>query len=177
MTPVSTFLQIDLQNLFYEARNRGQKVDLEKIWNHFNSRENEFLTEAVVYLIRSDDFDNSKFEVKLKSIGYRVCAKNSVKVVRDNKSFYKQTNHDVGIVVDCMDKIDSFKKWVLMSGDGDFVDICKYLKRKEKKIEIWSFKESYNSALEQYADKVCFINEDFFYKKPKISVFGFNLEF
>ena len=123
-------------------------------------------------MIRSEDFDSAKFEAKLKTIGYTLKIKNSVKTVRDNRTFYRG-NHDVGIAVDCLDKIDSFEKWILMSGDGDFVDLCKYLKSKNKKIEIWSFKECYNPQLEPYADKMYFIDEKFFLKKPHVTVFGF----
>jgi len=170
---ISTFLQIDLQNLFFEAKNKGQRIDFEKIWSYFNSRETEFLTEALVYMIRGDDFDSSKFESKLLSIGYKIKIKNALKIFKDGKSIYRQTNHDVGITVDCMDKINSFSKWILMSGDGDFVELAKYLRQHGKKVEIWSFKECYNSALESYADRIHFIDEDFFYKKPKVSVFGF----
>lgn len=175
----ATLLQIDLQNLFFEARNRGQKIDLERIWTHFSERESEFLTDALVYMIRSEDFDSAKFEVKLKTVGYNLKIKNSVKIIGDscpkcgaNRTFYRG-NHDVGIAVDCLDKIDSFQKWILMSGDGDFVDLCKYLKSKHKQIEIWSFKECYNPQLEPYADKMYFIEEDFFLKRPRITVFGF----
>lgn len=174
MNSTATFLQIDLQNLFFEARNKGQKIDFEKIWNHFNGRETEFLTDAIVYMIRGEDFDSSKFETKLKTFGYKVKTKKAFKIIRDNRTLYRQTNHDVEITIDCIDKIDTFNKWILMSGDGDFVEICKYLKQKGKKVEIWSFKECYNSTFELYADKIYFIDKKFFYKKPKITVFGFN---
>lgn len=174
MNNTATFLQVDLQNLFFEAKNKGQKIDFEKVWEYFNARETEFLTGASVYLIRGDDFDSSKFETKLKTIGYDIRTKNIVKFMRDNRPIYRNSNHDVGITVDCIDKIDTFNKWILMSGDGDFLELCKYLKQKNKQVEIWSFKECYNSSLEAYADRVYFIDEKFFYKKPKISVFGFN---
>jgi uncharacterized LabA/DUF88 family protein len=61
-----------------------------------------------------------------------------------------------------------------MSGDGDFAELCRYLKKKGKKIEIWSFKECYNPQLEQFADRMHFIPDKFFLKKPRITVFGFN---
>lgn len=170
----STFIQVDLQNLFFAARNHGQKIDFEKIWEHFNSRENEFLNEALVYMIRSQDFDSSKFEAKLKSIGYSLRIKQAFKLQNKNRTIYKQTNQDVLITIDCMDKINSFDKWVLMSGDGDFADLCSYLKKRHKQIEIWSFKECYNHNLEMYADKIHFIEDNFFYKKPVVNVFGFN---
>ena len=105
-----TFLQIDLQNLFYEARRRDEKIDFEKIWDSICSRESEFLTEATVYLIRSQDFDSDKFETKLKKWGYKIQAKNAHRVIKDGRVFYKQTNLDVEITVDCMTKMDSFDK-------------------------------------------------------------------
>jgi uncharacterized LabA/DUF88 family protein len=172
--PIPTLLQIDLQNLFYGARNLGQRIDLEKVWDFFRERETEFLSEALVYMIRGDDFDSTKFETKLKAIGYSLRIKHAIKMVKDSKVSYRQSNHDVGITVDCMDKIDVFKKWILMSGDGDFVDLCKYLKSKGRKIEIWGFKECHNPQLEPYADKMYFIDESFYLKKSRISVFGFN---
>lgn len=174
---IGTFMQVDLQNLFYAARNKGHKIDFEKIWTHFHERETEFMTDAFIYMIRSPDFDSSKFESKLKSIGYNLKIKNVLKINKGKKSIYKQSNHDVNITVDCLDRINSFNKWILMSGDGDFVDLCTYLKKKKKKIEVWGFRECHNSILEPYADKIYFIEDSFFYKKPKVNVFGFNFGF
>jgi len=169
-----TLLQIDLQNLFYEARNKNQRLDLEKIWEFFGQRESEYMTDALVYMIRGTDFDSTKFEAKLKSIGYSLRIKTALKVTKNSRTYYRQTNHDVAIAVDCLDRIDQFQKWILMSGDGDFVDVCKYLRNKGKKVEIWSFKDCYNPQLEQYADKMYFIGEDFYLKKSRVRVFGFN---
>jgi len=168
-----TLLQIDLQNLFYVAR--GQKIDYEKIWEYFNSRETEFLTKAFVYLIRSNDFDSSKFEDKLVKIGYSIREKNAVKTYRGNKTFYRQADHSVNIAIEALERIDTYQKLILMSNNGCLADLCKYMRSKGKKIEIWNFKDSFNPQLEQYADKLYFFDETFFFKKPKISVFGFNL--
>lgn len=174
MSTTATLLQIDLQNLFFEARNKKEKIDLEKVIQHFKSRNAEFLTEAIVYSIRGKNFDSSKFEKKLENIGYTLRVKNSYKMVRDNRVFYRQANHDVNITIDCMEKIDSYKKWILMSGDGDFIDLCKFLKKEKKEIEIWSFKECLNKNVFRYADKINYIENEFFLKTPKISVFSFN---
>jgi len=174
MSVSATLLQIDLQNLFFEARNQKKKIDLEKVLIHFKSRETEFLTKALVYMIRGDNFDSTKFEAKLKNIGYSIRVKNSYKMIRDNRVFYRQANHDVNITLDCLDKIDTFDKWILMSGDGDFINLCKYLKEKGKQVEIWSFKECLNRDVYKYVDEVNFIDKEFFLKIPKISVFGFN---
>ena len=164
----TTFLQIDLQTLFYEAKNKGQKIDFEKIWDHFNSRETEFLTKSIIYTVKSDDFNNSKFEAKLLSLGYELKSKPPLKSIRD-------TNHSIGITIDCIERINTFDKWILIANNGNFSDLCKYLKEKDKKTEIWSYKDCFDSSLEMYADKAYFIdNSMFYYKKPQIRVFGFN---
>lgn len=170
---MSTFVQIDLQNLFYGSRSKGRRLDFEKVWNHFRDRENEFLIGANIYLIRSPEFDSSKFEQKLKSIGFKV-------VTRDSRSKdfrspnAKEENHCVSITVDCMDKIDTFDRWVLMSGDGEFAPLCKYVRSKSKIVEVWGFKENHNTDLDPYVNRVRYIDEPFFYRKPQITVFGFN---
>ena len=132
----ATYLQIDLQNLFFEARNKGQKIDFDKVWHFFNDRETETLTVASVYLVRGEDFDSTKFEAKLTTLGYEIKAKNVVKFTKGTKIMFQNSNHDVNITIDCLDRIDTFNKWILMSGDGDFADLCKYLKQRKKKIEI-----------------------------------------
>jgi len=194
MKNLTTFLQIDLQDIFFEARERKEKLDFEKIWEYFNSRETEYLIGAYLYLIKKPFFDITKFEKKLESIGYTIKAKQFVnpqfkksiylesknkKLKPDNKSpihfqlIPRQTNHDVGITVDCIDKIRTYDKWIIMSVEGDIKALCQYLKQKNKLVEIWNFKENHNSSLEPFTDRFNFIDEKFFYKKPKVQVFGF----
>jgi uncharacterized LabA/DUF88 family protein len=125
-------------------------------------------------MIRSDSFDSSKFETKIQEVGYNIVTKNAVKMSRDDGGFYyRNTNLDIEIAVDCMSRLDKFEKWILFSGDGDFLYLCKHIHQLGKKVEIWSFKDCYNTKLDSYADKIHFIDKQFFYKEPKIKVFSF----
>lgn len=169
-----TFLQIDFQNLFFEAKNQNEKVDFEKVLKFFNERETEFLTDAIIYMTKVKDFDIENLEKKLISLGYNLRVKEAQKIKKDGQVHYRRVNHDILLTIDCIDKLNMFEKWIFMSGDGDFVELLKYIKQKGKKIELWSFKSSYNITLEPYADKVYFIDKRFFYRKPKIQVFGPN---
>lgn len=169
MSPQSTFMQIDLQNLFFAARNKGQRIDFEKIWEHFHSRENEFLTDAYIYMIRGFDFDTTKFERKLQSIGYKLSIKQAEKTRRKH---HIPPNHCVNMTIDCLERVRIFDKWILIGGGSDFLDLCKYVKDHGKKTELWGFKESHSSILEPYVDRVHFIEEEFFYKRVPVSVFG-----
>lgn len=174
MNVTPTYLQIDFQNLYFEAKNHNAKIDFEKVLNFFNNRETEMLMDATIYMTRVRDFDNNNLEKKLKNIGYTLKIKEAQKVKKDGKVHYRKVTHDILITIDCIDKLDMFEKWIFMSGDGDFLELLKYIKQKGKKVEIWSFKSSYNINLEPYADKIYFIDENLFYKKPKIKVFGPN---
>ena len=55
---------------------------------------------------------------------------------------------------------------MLFRSDGDFIDLCKYLKKSGKIIEIWSIPGvSFNKKFCDYVDMIHFMNEDFFYDK------------
>jgi uncharacterized LabA/DUF88 family protein len=190
----STFLQIDLQNLY--SANHKQKIDLEKMWKHFNERETEMLMGAIVYTVRSPEFDSASFETKLKMIGYDIRTKSFMRVkkslgkivkeiARDfsYKGFFDQdrldeirelatTNLDVILTMECLIRKDLFDKWILVSNNGAFSDVCRYLREIGKKVEVWCFKDSYDASLELYVDKLRFIDEDFCLKRQAINIFG-----
>ena len=48
---------------------------------------------------------------------------------------------------------DSFDKAILVSGDGDFIEVVRKLKELKKEIEIWSFRESLSKHLKKEAGK------------------------
>jgi uncharacterized LabA/DUF88 family protein len=162
-----TFIQLDVQNLFLSAKNIGKKIDFNKIKEHFYSRKDETIVDMVAYTARSNEPSSKgyNFENLLKSLGYTLSSKIATVVIRsDGKKFYKGTDQDMSICVDCMKRIDEFDKWVLMSGDGDFIDLCDHLKTNNKAVEIWSLPGlSFNKKLCDYADSVHFLNENFFY--------------
>jgi uncharacterized LabA/DUF88 family protein len=171
----ATFLQIDLQSLFGSGRSR--KMDFDKVWDHFNSRETEFLTGALIYSIKSHDFDSSRFETKLRSIGFDLKVKSLPRPIKRKYNDYSSTvhvSHVIPLTIDCISRLDRFDKWILFSNNGEFVDLCKHLKGLGKKIELWSFSENYDPILEPYADRMHFIDENFCLQKPSISVFGAN---
>jgi NYN domain len=227
MDQQATLLQIDAQNLFYEANFRGQKIDFEKIAEHFNSREAEVLTDSIAYIIQSEE--TKKTESRLRNLGFKLKLKTPPKTIkalryaqnwlcpkctstfkgletRLSSAFWNASNmmcpecagtarnfelsifhnqreievavgsphfHDIEITLDCMDRIDTFNKWIIISGNGDFLDLCKYLRHRGKKIEIWNFKECTNSMIETYADRINPIDDTFSYKRPVVSIFGF----
>jgi uncharacterized LabA/DUF88 family protein len=161
-----TFIQIDVQNLFFSAKDLNKRIDFLKIKEHF-IKTGEDITGLIAYIIRTPDAKSDKFESFLKSLNYELNIKQAViGYSTEGHRVYKGTDQDLSICIDCLENIDRFDKWVLMSGDGDFIDLCKHLKKKGKIIEVWSIPgSSFNKKFCDYADMIHFLNENFFFAR------------
>lgn len=161
------YIQLDVQNLFFAAKDIQKRIDFLKIRNHFYNSDDE-VVEIVAYLVKSPETGKSdKFENFLENIGYHLSIKTAVIGYRaGGERIYKNTDQDMTICIDCLKHVDEFDKWVLMSGDGDFIDLCRELKDRGKVVEVWSLAgTSFNKRLCDYVDSVHFIGEQFFYEE------------
>jgi uncharacterized LabA/DUF88 family protein len=164
------YIQLDVQNLFFSAKDIQKRIDFLKIRNHFHETGNEIVG-LVAYIVRSPDIGKSdKFESFLENIGYTLSIKKAIIGYKPNGDrIFKDTDQDMAICIDCMKNVDSFDKWVLMSGDGDFIDLCRELKKRKKTVEVWSLPgTSFNKRLCDYVDSVHFLGEQFFFEDPKL---------
>jgi len=161
------YVQLDVQNLFFAAKDIGKRIDFVKIRDHFLSCGDE-IAGMVAYIIRTPDADHVKFEHFLHSIGYTLSIKKAQITHRqDGGRIYKGTDQDMAICIDCLENIDKYDKWVLMSGDGDFIDLCRHLKSKGKWVEVWAVSgNSFNRGFCNYADAIRFLNQNFFFERP-----------
>lgn len=163
-----TFVQLDVQNLFFSAKDLNKRIDFLRIRDFIKENEEE-IVDLIAYIIRSPDANSDRFESLLKSLGYSLNIKHAqIGTDKEGKRIYKGTDQDIAICIDCMRNIEKFDKWVLMSGDGDFIDLCKYLKEKGKYIEVWSLPGlSFNKKFCDYVDLIRFLDHNFFYDKEE----------
>jgi len=161
-----TYIQIDVQNLFFSAKDINKRIDFLKIKEHFDKTGDE-LVGLNAYIIRTPDAKSDRFENLLKSLDYTLSIKQaSIGYSAGGERIYKGTDQDMAICIDCMKNIDKFDKWVLMSGDGDFIDLCRHLKKHNKTIEVWSIPgTSFNKKFCDYVDMIFFLNDNFFYDR------------
>jgi uncharacterized LabA/DUF88 family protein len=160
-----TYIQIDVQNLFFSAKDIKKRIDFKRIRDHFYNKKEDDIVGLNAYIIRTPDAKSDKFEERLISLDYNLIIKKAT-IIRDHEGnrIYKNTDQDIAICIDCLANIDKYDRWVLMSGDGDFVDLCKYLKNNNKFIEIWSIPGSgFNKRFCDYADQITFMNDQFFF--------------
>lgn len=138
---------IDTQNLYHSAKsNYHSNVNYEEvIHTAVNGRK---LIRAFAYVIKSEHTDEEKFFDALADIGIEIR-------VKDIQVFYtgeKKADWDVGIAVDMIRMTEKLDTVILVSGDGDFIEVIKYVKSRGVRAEIMAFKKTTSLKLVEEAD-------------------------
>ncbi|OMH40570.1 NYN domain-containing protein [Desulfurobacterium indicum] len=144
---------VDMQNLYYGARNTlKKKIDFKRLLEI--AVRGRKLHRAIAYLVDLDNVNQGSFLYVLKSLGYEIKLKQPKKFYSWDKIEYK-ADWDMGIAIDAIAMAESGKidVAVLMSGDGDFVDLVNFLKAKGIKVEVLSFKQITAKELITAADE------------------------
>ena len=151
---------VDHANLFHSINSMNIRIDYKKFKQILAGQ--DYLVGAFIYLGIPDNLYPKKrrFIDYLVSQGY-VIQSRPVKSTPEGKKVQKRI--DIFIYRDIVELgiEDTYDKAILVSGDGDFIEIVRKLKYLKKEIEIWSFKHSVSKKLIEEAGKenVHFINE------------------
>jgi len=139
---------IDVQNLYYSARNLyGAKVNFREILKQAVSERS--LIRAFAYVVRTKTGEEKPFFDALTKLGIETR-------IRDLQEYYgglKKADWDVGISIDAVRIAPSVDVIVLVSGDGDFLQLVDYLKNRGKRVEIMAFGRSTSTHLKEAADE------------------------
>jgi uncharacterized LabA/DUF88 family protein len=132
---------VDAQNLYYAAKEEFKgKLDYKALLDKIvkgSGKEERFLAGAYAYLVENPDKDQTKFKNLLESLGFQV----KFRELLERTDGSKKGNWDLGLTIDILQTISRFDVVIIVSGDGDFVDLIKYLKRHhdEVKVEVAAF--------------------------------------
>lgn len=133
---------VDVQNMYYSAMNLYKnKVNFNNILK--TAVEGRQLIRAFAYVIEADVKGEKNFHDALEGIGFEVKSK-------ELQSFFggaKKGDWDVGIAMDVLRMAPKVDTIVLVSGDGDFADLLKYVKSLGCRAEVMSFKKTTSSRL------------------------------
>lgn len=94
----------------------------------------------------------AKFYRKLHQFGYTLRLK-PTKIFVENGRQTKKANCDVDMTFELMRYLDQYKEAVVLSGDGDFAIVLKYIMSKKRKIHILSRAERTAREIRQLAEK------------------------
>ena len=85
-------------------------------------------------MLVSRHLQRAKFYIKLKSFGYEMHLRPVKLYDQDDGTTKRKANCDVDMAFYLMRESDKFNRVVILSGDGDFLPILKYLKNERKQI-------------------------------------------
>ncbi|MBU2101732.1 NYN domain-containing protein [Patescibacteria group bacterium] len=140
---------IDIQNLYHSAKNLyGSRVNFGELLKRLTN--DRRLVRALAYIVRSDPSTGEEaFFSSLEKSGIELRSKD----IQIFSSGAKKADWDVGIAVDAIRMANQFDIVILVSGDGDFVPMVKYLQwGLGKGVEVAAFGKTTNAGLRETAD-------------------------
>lgn len=155
---------IDTQNLYHSAKNLfDRRVDFGAILSEVVK--DRKLIRALAYVISTESGEEQSFFEALTKIGIETKTKDIQVFI----SGAKKADWDVGLAVDAITMAPKLDAVVLVSGDGDFVPLVKYLQiHSGIQVEVASFAKSSSSKLIEQADDFLDLSDD-----PKKYLIGY----
>jgi len=146
---------IDVQNLYHSAKNiYGARVNFGAVLKLGVSQRN--LIRAFAYVVRTKTGEEKPFFEALTKLGIEMR-------VRDLQEFFgglKKADWDVGITVDAIRIAPSVDTVVLVSGDGDFLQLIEFLRNQGKRVEVVAFGKSASSKVKEGSDEFIDLGEN-----------------
>lgn len=143
---------VEIHNFKYDYQ-RDETVPIKKLEGHLLrilENEGKILNEADILLI-SRHLQRIRFYLRLESFGYVLFLKPVKLYDQDDGSTKRKANCDVDMAFHLMKEKDNFERAVILSGDGDFLPVLKYLKEEKKEIIVLSRSDRTAKELRQFA--------------------------
>ncbi len=146
---------IDVQNLYYSAKNLfGKKVQFGNIVKEAVG--DRKLIRAIAYVVRTESKEEQPFFEALYKLGIETREKD----LQIFPGGMKKADWDVGLTVDAIRLAPSLDAVVLVSGDGDYLQLVEYLQKSSgKQVEVVAFSETSSSKLIEEADSFLDLSE------------------
>jgi uncharacterized LabA/DUF88 family protein len=150
------YVFIDEQNLYLSIKHQGWKLNYQKWYRYL--QEKYKADEVFVFL----GFISKRkiFYRKLRRIGFRLIFKEVTKYIKNGKTSYKG-NIDAELVLYCAKiEYENYDRAVIVSGDGDFKCLVKYLHENGKLARLLiPNKDSFSSLLLSFGKSIDFISD------------------
>ena len=142
---------IDAANILYSQRDLGWQVDYKKLAAYFREKFNLVFL-GFYYGVIKENQGQQRFFDMLIDRGYTLRTK-PVKYIKTEKGTILKGNLDIEIAFDILRLQRKFDTCVLISGDSDFEIILKYLRRRRKRVIVFSTKGHVSIELIRNCDK------------------------
>jgi len=115
---------------------KDETVPIEEVERHLTElirTKGERMTEAMLLLVNRH-IQRARFYLKLKQFGYELHLKPVKLYEQDDGTTRRKANCDVDMAFWLMRAKDNFDRVVILSGDGDFLPVLKYLRKVGKEV-------------------------------------------
>ena len=159
----AVYVFIDASNLWAAQKVKGRMFDFEKLKEYLKSRYGARTIEIFYYTAyptegtREYDLDGRhKFYTYLKKGLKCTVRKKELKRIavqtREGIAYEEKGNMDVEITIDALHHINKYNATVLFSGDSDFLALVNYIRRREKRVFIFSSRNNISEELRTGGD-------------------------
>lgn len=142
-TKGKTAVFIDASNIYFSQKTMGWRVDFKKLLKYFKLNTDLFKI-SFYAAINPENLKERRFHDFLEIIGYSVKHK-KIKFIKDQNDNLHGGHHkgniDVDLTIDAVHFRDDYETFILLSGDGDFESLIKYLKFYKKRCIVISAKK------------------------------------
>lgn len=147
---------VDVANMYHSAKNLyTAKVNFKEVLKA--GMAGRKLIRAIAYVIRSESEEEKSFFDALDKQGFEV----KMKDLQIFPGGMKKADWDVGIAVDAIKLADRLDTVVLVSGDGDYQPLVKYLQEnKGCQVEVLAFGKTTSSRLIEAVDDFTDLGQD-----------------
>ena len=111
--------------------------DIENYLSEMIKEHGDKMNDAVLLLL-SRHLQRVRFYLKLEKFGYELYLKPVKLYEQDDGTTKRKANCDVDMAFHLMKEKDNFDKAIILSGDGDFLPVLKYLRNQGKEIIVLS---------------------------------------
>jgi uncharacterized LabA/DUF88 family protein len=143
---------VEIHSYFYDYQTEETvpiKI-LEKYLIELLKNESDKLDEATILLI-GRHLKRVRFYKKLEEFGYKLFLKPVKLYEQDDGTTKRKANCDVDMAFHLMKEKDNFDRAVILSGDGDFLPVLKYLKQIDKEVVVLSRGHRTAKEIKQFA--------------------------
>lgn len=132
---------------------KNDHVDLDELYKWVSNyiKEKAITLNEAELLLTGRHLDRIKFYKKLKSFGYNLYLKPVKLYVQEDGITKRKANCDVDMTFYLMKEMKNFDRVIILSGDGDFLPVLKYLRESNKEIIILARGERTAKEIRQFA--------------------------
>ncbi|MFO0725520.1 MAG: NYN domain-containing protein [Myxococcota bacterium] len=110
--------------------------------------------DAVAFLVDNGGSAFDSFSATLKRTGWDLRIKKP-KRFQDGST---KADWDMGIAVEAIERVESWDRLILVSGDGDFAPLVRHFRRRGKIVQVAAFADGLATELREAADKVLILD-------------------